>query len=69
MFKQWFIFLIVMLASIHGVQADTIRLKNGDLLSGEMISFGQGIVVFKSSYGPPLKFQSEDITSLMTEAE
>lgn len=69
MFKQWFIFLIVMLASIHGVQADTIHLKNGDLLSGEMISFGQGIVVFKSSYGPPLKFQSEDITSLMTEAE
>jgi len=44
--------------------ADSIRLTNGDTVSGKLISFHDGLCVFNTPYGAPLSLKSDQIAAL-----
>lgn len=52
------------LFSLSSVQADSIRLVNGDSLTGSLISYDQGVCIFSTSYGAPVKFRAGEISML-----
>lgn len=55
------------LATTAPVQADAIYTKSGDILSGQLISFQDGLCLFKTRYGVPIGVQANDLAGLSTD--
>lgn len=49
--------------------ADTIYLKNGDIISGKLTTLSGGLCVFNTKYGSTVKLESSEIKSLFTDDE
>lgn len=47
--------------------ADTLYMKNGDILSGKMISFSNGFCVFGTKYGASINVSNQDIIAIDTD--
>jgi len=47
--------------------ADSIRLKNGDTLSGTIISFNSGLCIFDTIYGSAVRIPIQNIQSINTD--
>ncbi len=48
--------------------ADEVQLKNGDRLSGTLVSMSKDTIVFKTDYAGDLKIARADVTALRTDA-
>jgi putative salt-induced outer membrane protein YdiY len=64
--------MIVMLAQGYGLlpipaAADEVRLKNGDVLTGEIVKKETGILVFKTSYAGQIQIQWSEIETLTSD--
>jgi len=66
LFRFFWVLLIGSLATFN-VYADTIRLKNSDTISGSLLSFQDGICVFKTNYDAAIKINVSDIDSISTD--
>lgn len=60
--------LLMSLAPATPVQADAIYTKSGDILSGQLISFQDGLCLFKTRYGVPISVQANELAGLSTDA-
>ncbi len=52
---------------ISSAYADTVHLRNGDTISGTLLSFQNGICVFKTKYDAAIKINVSDIHSISTD--
>ena len=59
--------LFVLAISSTRVEADSVRLKNGDAMTGLLVSFSDGVCVFNSTYGATLYFKVDDVKSFTTD--
>lgn len=64
--------MIVMLALGYGflplpAAADEVRLKNGDVLTGEIVKKETGVLVFKTSYAGQIQIQWSEIETLKSD--
>lgn len=59
--------LFFSLAATDPVQADAIYTRSGDILSGQLISFQDGLCLFKTRYGVPVSVQAHDLAGLSTD--
>lgn len=47
--------------------ADTLYTKSGDIISGKLLTFQDGLCLFKTRYGTPITLQSKELAALVTE--
>lgn len=47
--------------------ADVVRLGNGDVISGRLVSYQSGICVFDTQYGATVRLETKNITALTTD--
>lgn len=60
-------FIVSLLLSIHAaVMADTIKLKNGDALSGELLQIHSGQAILQTQYAGEVNIRTEEIAALKT---
>lgn len=64
--KSIALLLAMALASVS-VQADELRMKNGSLLIGEVISSEAGNIVFKTEFAGEIKVSSESVLEVRTD--
>ncbi|MBD8623567.1 transporter [Pseudomonas sp. CFBP 13727] len=57
----------ILLSTAPVAMADTVHLKNGDSLSGRLISYEGDVCVFSASYGTGLNIPGPEIASLQTD--
>lgn len=46
--------------------ADTVKVGNGDTINGEIITYQDGLCIFRSNYGAPFSIPIEKIVSIST---
>lgn len=51
----------------HAVQADTVYTKSGDIISGRLILFQDGLCLFKTRYGASISLPASELAALATE--
>lgn len=49
--------------------ADVLKLENGDIITGNIVSFKDGLCVFSTPYGSSLRVAASDIKELLTETQ
>ncbi|MGO0788463.1 transporter [Herbaspirillum seropedicae] len=47
--------------------ADTLYTKAGDIISGKLLTFQDGLCLFKTRYGAPITLQGKELAALVTE--
>lgn len=70
-FSFVFSILITLVFSLHtgNVYADTLHLKNGDVISGKLTTFVDGLCIFNTKYGSSISLTTDEIASLSTDDE
>ena len=53
---------------INPADGDELRLKNGDRISGKLLTMEEGNLTFRTSYAGEISIRWEDISTLSTEA-
>jgi putative salt-induced outer membrane protein YdiY len=62
------ILMMVLLFGISTAAADELHLKNGDRITGEVISMENNKLVFKTAYAGQITVEWQDVASLTTES-
>jgi len=60
------IFLLFLLGAAPA-KADTAYLTNGDIISGNIVSYADGICVLRTSYGAAISLKASELSALTTE--
>ncbi len=68
-FSCTILFFLISLLFIANVKADTVFLKNGDIISGNLVTFGDGLCIFNTKYGSTIKIYTNEIINLYTKNE
>lgn len=63
--RKFSIFFAVFLCGI--ANADTLRATNGDVFSGKVITYQDGMCIFRTSYGSNIKVESGSIEAIFTD--
>jgi len=64
-----FIFSLIVLSLPYPAMADEIYLKNGDLLTGEIETFEDGLLVVKTAYAKKIKVQWQEVACVTSDKE
>lgn len=59
--------LMMMILCLHGAHADQIVLKNGDRLTGKVVSKDEKTLTYRTEYAGVIKVQWKDVVSITTE--
>ena len=62
------IFVIIQLAGVGGAEADSVRLNNGDMISGHVVRMEDGRLLLATSYAGEVTIAWEAIAALETDA-
>ncbi|WP_051184647.1 DUF481 domain-containing protein [Desulfatiglans anilini] len=67
--KKWIVLLAAgfWILSCEGASADQVRLKNGDQLSGRLISMEKGVLQLETSYAGTIQIDAKEIVCLTAE--
>ncbi|WP_320173348.1 transporter [Maridesulfovibrio sp.] len=62
-------FIFVFCLAVEPVLADSVIMKNGDKITGDLITFHGGICIFNTIYGSTARIESKDIAVVTTDNE
>ncbi len=66
-FKHWVFAALIVLGFTGESFADKILLKNGDRLSGKVVSAKEGVLTFSTAYSEDLKIKINEIKKIITD--
>jgi hypothetical protein len=59
--------LAILLATLGAARADEVHLKNGDRITGEVVTMEEDELLFKTSYASEMKIKWSQVASLVTD--
>lgn len=68
--RYFFSATVVLFLSLSNTEisyADTVKLNNGDVISGQLMSYGERVCIFNTRYGAVIRIETESIKSLITD--